>query len=129
MKVEKWNPNLQTYDDGGIGAITINDLSFVNEAFDWNNTEGEEYRRTIQKKRWIEKRDFDGDEKVDFHEFIKFSILSLHQDRTEIEESFSDSLADESPKPTDGGWGWMVVFACIMCNFIVGKFRFSFKSF
>jgi hypothetical protein len=44
------------------------------------------------------------------------------------EESFSDSLADESPKPTDGGWGWMVVFACIMCNFIVGKFRFSFNS-
>ena len=57
MKVEKWNPNLQTYDNDGNGAITINDLAFVNEAFDWNNTEEE-------LERWIERRDFDGDEKV-----------------------------------------------------------------
>ena len=80
-------------------------------------------------ERWIEKRDFNGDQKVDFHEFIKFSILLLQQDRTERDETFSDSLADESPKPPDGGWGWIVIFACVMCNFIVGKFRFSIKGF
>ena len=74
---------------------------------------------------WIEKRDFDGNEKVDFHEFLKFSTLLLHQDNTEREEP----LSIESPKPPDGGWGWIIVFACFMFNFIIGKFQFLFHGF
>ena len=70
-------------------------------------------------KDWIEKRDFDGDEKVDFHEFLKFSTLLLQQDNTEREEP----LSIESPKLPDGGWGWIIVFACFMFNFIIGKFH------
>ena len=89
----------------------------MNKAFDWNNTEEE-------LERWIEKRDFDGDEKVDFHEFLKFSTLLLQQDKTKREETVSESTADESSKPPDGGWGWIVVFVCFMCNFIVGEFQF-----
>ena len=84
----------------------------MNEGFDWNNTE--------ELKRWIEERNFDGDEKVDFHEFLKFSALSLKQGKIEREGSCSD----ETSKPSDGGWGWIVVFACFMCNAIVGNFLF-----
>ena len=76
-------------------------------------------------KDWIEIRDFDGNEQVDFHEFLKFSTLLLQQDNTEREEP----LSIESPKPPDGGWGWIIVFACFMCNFIVGKFQFPFHGF
>ena len=94
----------------------------MNEAFDWNDTEEE-------LKRWIHERDFDGDEKVDFHEFLKCNILLLQQSRIEKVETFSDSIAEESSKLPDGGWGWIVVFACFVCNFIIGKFQFLFHGF
>ena len=74
---------------------------------------------------WIEKRDFDGDEKVDFREFLQFRTLLLEQDNTDREEP----LSIESYKPPDGGWGWIIVFACFMFNFIIGKFQFSFCGF
>jgi hypothetical protein len=32
------------------------------------------------------------------------------------------------PKPPDGGWGWVIVFSCFMCNFIVGKNSFTVES-
>ena len=44
-------------------------------------------------------------------------------------ETFSGSIADNSPKPPDGGWGWMVVLACFICNFIIGKFQYLFHGF
>ena len=44
-------------------------------------------------------------------------------------ETFSGSIADKSPKPPDGGWGWMVVLACFICNFIIGKFQLLFQGF
>ena len=25
------------------------------------------------------------------------------------------------PPPPDGGWGWVICFACFMCNFIASK--------
>ena len=44
-------------------------------------------------------------------------------------ETFSGSITDKSPKPPDGGWGWMVVLACFNCNFIIGKFQLLFQGF
>ena len=69
-------------------------------------------------KIWIEKKNFDGDETVNFHEFLKFRALLLKQGKIEREGSCSD----KSSKPPDGAWGWIVVFACFMCNAIVGSF-------
>eukprot|EP00095_Tigriopus_kingsejongensis_P006332 maker-scaffold411_size179879-snap-gene-0.35 protein:Tk06332 transcript:maker-scaffold411_size179879-snap-gene-0.35-mRNA-1 annotation:"monocarboxylate transporter 4-like isoform x1" len=30
------------------------------------------------------------------------------------------------PPPPDGGWGWVIVFACFMCNFILDGIAYSF---
>ena len=39
-----------------------------------------------------------------------------------IESSLKITQTLVPPKVPDGGWGWVVVFAVFMCNFIIGKF-------
>ena len=54
---------------------------------------------------------------------IKDSSSDSESRRDDKVETFPGSIADGSPKPPDGGWGWMVVLACFICNFIIGKFQ------
>ena len=38
--------------------------------------------------------------------------------------SQSSEMSEEVPLPSppDGGWGWVIVFACFMCNLVISKF-------
>lgn len=42
----------------------------------------------------------------------------------EIEEN--DDVSDYIPTPPDGGWGWMVALASLVCNFIVDGIGYAF---
>ena len=42
-------------------------------------------------------------------------------------KNFSSKPSENSeevplPSPPDGGWGWVIVFACFMCNLVISKF-------
>ena len=53
---------------------------------------------------------------------------SLHSDIKDIDQdSFSASSVTDIPRPPDGGWGWLVVFASFMIH-VLGK-KFSILSF
>ncbi|GAB6029793.1 hypothetical protein CHUAL_005507 [Chamberlinius hualienensis] len=50
------------------------------------------------------------------------------------DEAVSDFNVDDEdvlplPKPPDGGWGWVIVFASFMCNLIVDGIAYSFGVF
>ena len=33
---------------------------------------------------------------------------------------------DHLPGPPDGGWGWVICFACFACNFVLDGIAYSF---
>ena len=35
----------------------------------------------------------------------------------------NETVIGSMPSPPDGGWGWVIVFACFMCNLIISKFK------
>ncbi|VDI37176.1 Hypothetical predicted protein [Mytilus galloprovincialis] len=46
----------------------------------------------------------------------------------EKEKNYNEDLDDEDliPTPPDGGWGWMVTFASLVCSFIVDGIGYTF---
>ena len=61
----------------------------------------------------IKEADVDGDGQINFLEFDRVNSGTI------INKAKEEVLSP--PKPPDGGWGWVIVFSCFMCNFIVGK--------
>ena len=69
---------------------------------------------TVEKKihYLVQEADVDGDGQISYYEFCLVNqmnpSLKIHQTLV-------------TTKPLDGGWGWVVVFATFMCNFVIGK--------
>ena len=61
----------------------------------------------------VQEADVDGDGNISYSE-----LRNVNQ----IEPSRKITQTLVPPKPPDGGWGWVVVFATFMCNFIIGNF-------
>ena len=72
----------------------------------------------------IKEADVDGDGQINFLEFDKVNSGPSNLCCSAIIPPFKNKSEEEvlaPPKPPDGGWGWVIVFSCFMCNFIVGK--------
>ena len=67
----------------------------------------------------IDEADVDGDGQINYLEFEK--VNNGPSQRTSTVISPKEKVLAPS-KPPDGGWGWVIVFACFMCNLIVSKF-------
>ena len=85
-----------------------------------------EMMATLDKKidSMIKEADVDGDGQINFLEFDKVNSGPSNLCCSTIVPPFKNKPEEEvlaPPKPPDGGWGWVIVFSCFMCNFIVGK--------
>jgi hypothetical protein len=56
--------------------------------------------------------DIDGDDSINFLEFNEAIRKFTANDN-------QNNLAQS--KPPNGGWGWVIVFSCFICNMIIGK--------
>ena len=73
---------------------------------------------TVEKKilNLVQEADVDGDGQISYYEFCLVN-------RMNIPLKTHQTLV--SSKPLDGGWGWVVVFATFMCNFVIGNYLMS----
>ena len=73
---------------------------------------------TVEKKinYLVQEADVDGDGQISYYEFCLVN---------QINPSLKTHQTLVSAKPLDGGWGWVVVFATFMCNFVIGKYLIS----
>ena len=46
-------------------------------------------------------------------------------EKSSREPSFEPNSLEILPNPPDGGYGWVIVFACFMCNLIISKLFFQ----
>ena len=67
----------------------------------------------------INEADVDGDGKINFLEFHEAMKMSRKK---------TDDTDSAPPTPPDGGWGWVVVFACFMSNFMIGTDFYSYYT-
>ena len=73
-------------------------------------------------KQMTKEADRNGDGQINFLEFAKVNEADTPRKASfPISKTGIKSIKPEPPKPPDGGWGWVIVFASFMCNFIVGK--------
>ena len=73
---------------------------------------------TVEKKihYLVQEADVDGDGQISYYEFRLVNQMN---------PSLKTHQMLVSAKPLDGGWGWVVVFATFMCNFVIGKYSMS----
>ena len=70
---------------------------------------------TVEKKidYLVQEADVDGDGQISYYEFCLVNQMN---------PSVKTYQTLVFAKPLDGGWGWVVVFATFMCNFVIGKY-------
>ena len=71
----------------------------------------------ISERKFLKEADVDKDGHINFLEFANINENACKERKLE-----NGACPLEPAKPPDGGWGWVVVFSCFMCNFIVGNY-------